>query len=79
VGTGALSDALAARAAAAAGSGLVDERARAVGLHQALYVVPLLSAFLAAVLWAASRAVKRDRAVLRDWISLNTQGLDSSP
>ena len=79
VGTGALSDALAARAAAAAGSGLVDERARAVGLHQALYVVPLLSALLAVVLWAASRAVKRDRAVLRAWISLNTKDLDATP
>jgi hypothetical protein len=50
-----------------------------VGLHQALYVVPLLSALLAAVLWAASRAVKRDRAVLRAWISLNTKDLDASP
>ncbi len=76
VGTGALSDVLAARAA---GSAVVDERARAVGLLQALYVVPILSALLAAVLFAASRAVKRDRAALRDWISLNNKELGSVP
>jgi hypothetical protein len=79
VGTGALSDALAARAAAAAGSAVVDERARAAGLQQALYVVPILSAALAAVLWAASRAVKRDRAALRAWIALNTKGIPAQP
>lgn len=32
------------------------EAARAQGLHQAMYVIPLLSAALAVVLWAASRA-----------------------
>jgi predicted MFS family arabinose efflux permease len=79
VGTGALSDALAARAAAAAGSAVVDERARAAGLQQALYVVPILSAALAAVLWAASRAVKRDRAALRAWIALNTKDIPAQP
>ncbi|HVR70528.1 MAG TPA: MFS transporter [Vicinamibacteria bacterium] len=77
-GTGLLSDALAARAAAESGALLVDERARAVGLHQALYVVPVLSALLSAVLFAASRTVERDRAALRDWISLTTKDLHES-
>ena len=63
VGTGALSDALARRAA---GGGLVDEAARAAGLHQALYVVPLLSAALSLVLLAASRSLPRDRRALHD-------------
>jgi predicted MFS family arabinose efflux permease len=78
VGTGALSDVLASRAAAAAGATVVDERARAVGLHQALYVVPALSAALAAVLGAASRAVKRDRRALRDWIALSGKDLGAT-
>jgi predicted MFS family arabinose efflux permease len=60
VGTGALSDALAARAAGA--GAVVDEAARAAGLHQALYLVPALSAVLSLVLLAASRSFPRDHA-----------------
>jgi predicted MFS family arabinose efflux permease len=78
VGTGALSDALAARAALLAGVATPDERARAVGLLQALHIVPLLSATLAAVLWAASRAVKRDKVALRAWMALNKNNLQPS-
>jgi predicted MFS family arabinose efflux permease len=70
VGTGALSDALASRAASLAGAAAIDERARAAGLHQALYLLPALSAMLAVVLWAGSRTVKRDKQALRDWMLL---------
>ena len=35
------------------------EAARAQGLHQAMYVIPVLSAALAAVLWAAARSMRR--------------------
>jgi MFS family permease len=56
--TGGLSDRL-ARAAAAAG--LPGEAARAAGLHQAMYVIPVFSLVLAAVLWAGSRAVLPER------------------
>jgi predicted MFS family arabinose efflux permease len=79
VGTGVLSDALAARAASAAGSAVIDEQARAAGLHQALYVVPALSALLSIVLFAAARTLRRDRRVLREWISLQAKSLQTSP
>ena len=68
VGTGLLSDRLAARAAAAAGSPFVTEAARAQGLHEAMYIVPVLSVILAAVLFAGARASVRDRRALTSWM-----------
>jgi MFS family permease len=47
--TGRLSDFLARR------SGLAAEASRAVGLHDAMYVIPALAVVLAAVLWVAGR------------------------
>jgi hypothetical protein len=41
----------------AAGSGALTEAARAIGLHQAMYVIPALSVALAATLWAGARAM----------------------
>jgi hypothetical protein len=52
--TGGLSDHFAREAA---GSGLVTEAARAIGLHQAMYVIPALSVALAATLWAGANAM----------------------
>jgi hypothetical protein len=46
-----LSDFLARR------SGLAEEASRAVGLHEAMYVIPALAVVLAAVLWVAGRRV----------------------
>ncbi len=60
--TGHLSDVMARRAAALAGSRVVTEAARAVGLQQAMYVIPALSLVLALVLWAGSRTIARDMA-----------------
>jgi predicted MFS family arabinose efflux permease len=68
VGTGLLSDRLAARAAAAAGSPVVSETFRAQGLHQAMYIVPVLTAVLAAVVLAGSRASVQDRRALTAWM-----------
>jgi MFS family permease len=68
VGTGMLSDRLAARAAAAAGSPTVTEAFRAQGLHEAMYIVPILSVALALVLFAGSRASVRDRRALTEWM-----------
>jgi predicted MFS family arabinose efflux permease len=51
--TGALSDRL---ARFAAGGGVLTEAARAQGLHQAMYVVPVLCLVLGAVLWRAGRS-----------------------
>ncbi|HUI58269.1 MAG TPA: MFS transporter [Bryobacteraceae bacterium] len=56
--TGMLSDHL---ARLAAGGPVITEAARAIGLHQAIYVVPALAAALAAILWAAARAMPRTR------------------
>jgi MFS family permease len=49
VATGRLSDFLARR------SGLAGEASRAVGLHEAMYVIPVLAVVLAGVLWMAGR------------------------
>ena len=68
VGTGLLSDRLAARAAAATGSPVVTEAARAQGLHEAMYIVPVLSVILAVVLFAGARASVRDRRALTSWM-----------
>ena len=51
--TGRLSDHFAQAAAAA---GLAPEAARAVGLHQAMYVIPALCVALAVVLWQGGGA-----------------------
>jgi MFS family permease len=60
--TGRLSDVMARRAAAMAGSSVITETARAVGLQQAMLVIPVLSLGLALVLFAGSRTVARDMA-----------------
>jgi len=41
---------------------------RADGLHTAMYIVPILAAILALVLFAASRTVKKDVANLQAWM-----------
>jgi len=60
-GTGWLSDTLARRAAAAGGGGHVGERHRAAGLHQAMYIVPVLGVVLALVLFLAARELRKTR------------------
>ena len=58
--TGRLSDYMARRAAEAAGSPVMTEVFRASGLQQAMLVIPVLSVFLALVLYAGSRTIIRD-------------------
>ena len=60
--TGRLSDVLARHAAQAAGSAAIIEAYRAIGLQQAMYVIPALSVVLALVLYAGSRTVAADMA-----------------
>jgi MFS family permease len=60
VATGWLSDHFARRAAAADGSLDVLEPHKAIGLHDAMYVIPILSVALVVVLFAASRTVQGD-------------------
>lgn len=59
--TGKLSDIMAHRAALAAGSAVISEPFKAIGLQQAMQVIPVLSLLLAAVLWAGSRSIVKDR------------------
>jgi MFS family permease len=58
--TGRLSDFLARRAAVLAGSANVTEAFRAVGLQQAMLIIPVLSVALAFVLYFGSRAMLTD-------------------
>jgi predicted MFS family arabinose efflux permease len=60
--TGRLSDLLARHAAALAGSASVNESFRAVGLQQAMLIIPVLSVALAAVLYFGSRSMIADTA-----------------
>jgi MFS family permease len=60
VATGRMSDYFARQAAAADGAESVSEWHKAVGLHDAMYLIPILNAALVVVLFAASRTVKRD-------------------
>jgi hypothetical protein len=60
--TGRLSDFLARRAAQLAGSAATTEAFRAVGLQQAMLIIPVLSVVLAAVLYAGSRTMVTDIA-----------------
>jgi MFS family permease len=58
--TGRLSDVLAHRAAGLAGSATVTEPFRAIGLQQAMLVIPALSVALAFVLYMGSRSIVSD-------------------
>src|SRR5262249_17202137 len=60
--TGKLSDTMAHRAAVAAGSPTVTEAFRAIGLQQAMFVIPVLSVALGLVLWAGSTTMVKDAA-----------------
>jgi len=60
--TGRVSDLLAHRAAVLAGSPAVTESFRAIGLQQAMLIIPIFSAVLAGVLYAGSRTITSDIA-----------------
>ncbi len=58
--TGSLSDSMARRAATAAGSPVITEAAKAIGLRQAMFVIPAMAIALALVLYAGSRTIEKD-------------------
>ena len=62
---GTLSDRMARAAMEAAGAAVMSETFRAEGLHQAMYVIPVLLACTALVLFAAARTVAADIARLQ--------------
>jgi hypothetical protein len=63
--TGALSDKLARGAMEAAGASQLTEAFRAIGLHDAMYVIPGLALICAFVLFAGSRTVAADMVTKR--------------
>ena len=58
--TGKLSDMMAHRAAAAAGAAAITESFKAVGLQQAMFIIPVLSLLLSLVLYCGSRTIVSD-------------------
>ncbi|HYL83251.1 MAG TPA: MFS transporter [Candidatus Angelobacter sp.] len=67
--TGKLSDYFARRAMTEAGVSALNEHFRAVGLHSAMYVIPLCSVLVAAVLLVAGRTVSRDMNAVQAWMA----------
>ena len=63
--TGWLSDHLARNAMKQAGAALMTEEFKAIGLHHAMYLIPILCLVLTAVLFAAARAMPADVEKLR--------------
>jgi formate hydrogenlyase subunit 4 len=57
---GLTSDYFAREAAALEGSATISEWHKALGLHRAMYLIPILDAALVVVLFAAALTVKRD-------------------
>jgi MFS family permease len=66
--TGMLSDHLARKAMVQAGAVTMTEQFKAAGLHNAMYLIPLLCLALAFVLFAAARAMPADVKRLRQWM-----------
>jgi MFS family permease len=60
VGTGILSDHFAHKAMTDAGATSMTEAFKATGLHNAMYIIPILALAAAAVLFAASRTMEKD-------------------
>jgi MFS family permease len=60
VGTGLLSDHFARKAMLDAGASTMTEAFKAVGLHNAMYAIPVLALAAALVLFAASRTMEKD-------------------
>ena len=79
VGTGIISDYFTTHAAIAAGVTDHSTRAlepfRGVGLHAAMYVIPILVSALAVVLFGASRTVGKDIEALHAWTADELQAI----
>ena len=69
---GMLSDHFAKQAMSGAGATAMSEAFKAEGLHNAFYVVPVVSLVLALVLFAGSRTVTKDMERLQSWLRKST-------
>lgn len=77
--TGKLSDFFARLAMAQASATSMNEHFRALGLHSAMYVIPLCNLLLAVVLLGAARTVSRDMGELQAWMSSSDSPPPSVP
>jgi hypothetical protein len=71
--TGAVSDYFARQAAAAEGATGITDNARAIGLHDAMYLVPVLGIALVMVMFIASRTISRDHDRLQAWMAVQSR------
>jgi MFS family permease len=71
--TGGVSDYFARQAAAADGAAKVSDLHRALGLHQAMYLIPAIGVLLILALFVASRTVARDYQRLQQWYAGQTR------
>jgi hypothetical protein len=78
VATGWASDHAARRAALADGSSTVTEMHKAIGLHDAMDLIPVLNTALVVVLFAASRTVKGDYLRLRERMDAAKREVDGT-
>jgi MFS family permease len=67
--TGKLSDYFARLAMTTAGASSITDPFRAVGLHSAMYVIPVCSFILSLVLFAATCRVSKDMSALQMWMA----------
>ena len=67
--TGKLSDYFARHAMTVAAATTLNENLRALGLHRAMYVIPVCSALLSVVLLLATRTVSADMKAMKVWMS----------
>jgi len=78
VATGMASDHYTKQAAVAAGVTDLSRQAlepfRAAGLHSAMYIIPILGALLALVLFAGSRTIAKDMNKLHEWMRTAAAG-----
>jgi len=77
--TGKLSHYFTRRAIIAAGASVISEPFRAAGLHNALYVIPLFTMVVVAVLFAASFTVEGDMRALQRWMDEPAARLSLQP
>jgi MFS family permease len=76
IGMGQISDYFAHQAQVARGAAKLTPLDEAIGLHQAMYVVPALGVGLVLVLFAASRTVTRDYQRLHEELALRASAQD---
>jgi len=84
IGTGWVSDFFARHAASAAGLSLagssgIPEQFKAAGLHQAMYMIPVLGLALVAVLFAGSLTVRKDIQKLQEWMQRASDTSSQNP